>query len=259
MGGEVIFNKYYKYVFSALLIVFILSIGTNLFAEMIPIPKINIGISEAKKPTEIALGLQVLFIFTILALAPSIVIMVTSFIRISIVLMFMRQALATQQVPPNQILMALALFITFFIMSPTISQINKKAIKPFTSGEISVEKAFENAIDPLRKFMFKNVRDKDLALFLNIGKLERPKNRNDIPTYILIPAFMISEIMSGFQMGLLLFIPFIVIDMVVASVLMSMGMIMLPPIMISLPFKLLLFVMVDGWHILVYSIVKSFY
>ncbi|MDI6785742.1 MAG: flagellar type III secretion system pore protein FliP [bacterium] len=255
-----VFNKYYKYVFSALLIIFIiLGISTNLFAQGIPIPKISIGISEATKPTEVALGLQILFIFTILALAPSIIMMVTPFVRISIVLMFMRQALATQQMPSNQILIGLAIFMTFFIMSPTISQINQKAVKPFTSGNISAEKAFENAVDPLRKFMFKNARDKDLALFLNISKLERPKSRDDVPTYILIPAFMVSEIMSGFQMGLLLFIPFIVIDMVVASVLMSMGMIMLPPIMISFPFKLMLFVMVDGWNLLIQAIVKSFH
>lgn len=255
-----VFSKHYRYVFSALLIVFvILGISSNLFAERIPIPKISIGITEAKEPTEVALGLQILFILTILTLAPSIIMMVTSFVRVSIVLMFMRQALATQQLPPNQILMGLAIFITLFIMSPTISQINQKAVKPFTSGTISTEEAFNNAMEPLRKFMFKNVRDKDLALFLNISKIERPKNRNDVPTYILIPAFMVSEIMSGFQMGLLLFIPFIVIDMVVASVLMSMGMIMLPPIMISLPFKLLLFVMVDGWHLLIYSVVKSFH
>lgn len=255
-----VFSKYYKYVFSALLIIFvILSLSGNLFAERIPIPKISISISEAEKPTEVALGLQMLFIFAILALAPSIIMMVTSFVRVSIVLLFMRQALATQQLPPNQILMGLAIFVTFFIMSPTISQINKEAVKPFTSGAISAEEALDNAVKPLRKFMFKSVRDKDLALFLNISKLERPKSRDDVPTYILIPAFMISEIMSGFQMGLLLFIPFIVIDMVVASVLMSMGMIMLPPIMISLPFKLLLFVMVDGWHLLIHSIVRSFY
>ncbi|MBU2599766.1 flagellar type III secretion system pore protein FliP [bacterium] len=253
-------NKHYKYLISGLTFVFIIfSLSSNLSAQGIPIPKISLGITEAKSPTEISLGLQVLFLFTVLTLAPSIIMMVTSFIRVVIVFMFIRQALSTQQVPPNQVMIGLAIFITFFIMAPTIAQINEKAVKPFTAGTISVEKAFESALIPLREFMFKNVRDKDLALFLNISKLERPKNRGDVPTYVLIPAFMISELTTGFQMGLLLFIPFIVIDMVVASVLMSMGMIMLPPVMISLPFKLILFIMVDGWNMLTRSIVMSFH
>lgn len=246
-----------------LLLVLFLSVfiaGQALAQEIpIPIPKIDIGITEAKGPGEVTLALQILFLMTILTLVPSIMVMVTSFVRILIVFSFARQALATQQIPPQQVISAMALFLTFFIMAPTLIQINENALKPFMAHEITVGQALTEAQKPIRKFMFRYTREKDIGLFLSLSKLERPKTKDDVPTYILIPSFMISELTTAFQMGVLLFVPFVVIDMVVASVLMSMGMIMLPPVMISLPFKVLLFVMVDGWHLLVRSIVLSFH
>lgn len=248
--------------FLVVLILFIFGSG-QLLAQPprevpIPIPKIDIGIAEAKGPGEVALSLQILFLLTILTLVPSIVIMVTSFIRVLVVLSFAQQALATQQLPPVQVMTTLALFITLFTMSPTLIQMNEKALKPYMAAEMTVGEALNEAQKPLRDFMFRHTREKDIGLFLSLSKLERPKTKDDVPTYVLIPSFMISELTTAFQMGLLLFIPFVVIDMVVASVLMSMGMIMLPPVMISLPFKVLLFVMIDGWHLLARSIVMSF-
>ena len=233
----------------------------NVFAQNmpLPIPKINIGIEEAKKPADVALALQILFLLTILTLVPSIIMMMTSFIRIIIVLSFVKQALATQQAPPQQVITGLALFLTFFIMAPTITEVNKVALQPYLAGKMAPAQAIEKASGPFREFMFKQTREKDLDLFLGMGKLPRPKTRADVPTYVLIPSFMISELTYAFQMGIALFIPFLVIDMIVASVLMSMGMIMLPPVMISLPFKILLFVMVDGWNLLVKSLVLSFH
>lgn len=224
----------------------------------IPIPKINIGIEEARTPTDVALALQLLFLLTILTLVPSIIMMMTSFIRVIIVLSFVRQALGTQQAPPQQIITGLALFLTFFIMAPTLVKVNDVALQPFLAGKMSPTEAIEKAAVPFREFMFKQTREKDLDLFLGMSKLPRPKTREDVPTYVLIPAFMVSELTSAFQMGIALFIPFLVIDMIVASVLMSMGMIMVPPVMISLPFKILLFVMVDGWNLLARSLILSF-
>lgn len=233
----------------------------NVFAQNLPmpIPKLNIGIEEAKKPADVALALQILFLLTVLTLVPSIIMMMTSFIRIIIVLSFVKQALATQQAPPQQIITGLALFLTFFIMAPTITEVNKVALQPYLAGKMAPAQAIEKAAGPFREFMFKQTREKDLDLFLGMSKLPRPKTRADVPIYVVIPAFMISELTYAFQMGIALFIPFLVIDMIVASVLMSMGMIMLPPVMISLPFKILLFVMVDGWNLLVKSLVMSFH
>ena len=184
--------------------------------------------------------------------------MVTSFTRIIIVLSFTRNALGTQQMPPNQVLIGLALFLTFFIMSPVISDINTNAFQPYVQGQITQEQAITKAMDPLRNFMLKNVYEKDLALFINLSQAEQPVKSDEIPTTALIPAFIISELKRAFIMGFYLYIPFIMIDMVVASTLMSMGMMMLPPVMISLPFKLLLFVMVDGWNLIVKTLVMSF-
>lgn len=240
--------------------IFVLS-AYDVFAQNLPlpIPKINIGIEEAKKPTEVVLALQILFLLTILTLIPSIIMMMTSFIRVIIVLSFVKQALATQQAPPQQIITGLALFLTFFIMAPTLTQVNNVALQPFLAGKMTPTEAIDKAAVPFRDFMFKQTRKKDIDLFLGMSKLPRPKTRADVPTYVLIPAFMVSELTTAFQMGIALFIPFLVIDMIVASVLMSMGMIMLPPVMISLPFKILLFVMVDGWNLLVKSLVLSFH
>ena len=224
----------------------------------VTIPSVNLGVQEAQNPEEVVGVLQVVFILTILALAPSIMIMVTSFTRTIVVLGFLRQAIGTQQMPPMQVLTALAIFLTFFIMAPTLEQINEKALAPYKNGYVNFSQALDNAEEPLREFMFKQTRQKDLALFLSIIKHEKPENKDGVPTRALIPAFMISELKSAFQIGFILFVPFLIIDMVVASILLSMGMMMLPPIMISLPFKIMLFVLVDGWNLLVGSIVKGF-
>ncbi|HHV38640.1 MAG TPA: flagellar type III secretion system pore protein FliP [Tepidimicrobium sp.] len=203
-------------------------------------------------------SLQLLFALTILTLAPSILIMMTSFTRIIIVLSFIRNALGLQQTPPNQVIIGLALFLTLFIMAPIGVQLNNEAIQPYLREEIDQEVALERAMDPIREFMFRQTRDKDLSLFLNIKKMDNVSDLDDVPSHVLIPAFVISELKTAFQIGFVIYIPFIVIDMVVASTLMSMGMMMLPPVIISLPFKILLFVLVDGWNLIIKSVVLSF-
>ncbi|HEX3031227.1 MAG TPA: flagellar type III secretion system pore protein FliP [Bacillota bacterium] len=227
-------------------------------AQTIPLPSVQIGVAGAGTPQETATSLQILFLMTILSLAPAILIMMTSFTRIIIVLSFLRHALATQQMPPNQVLVGLALFLTFFIMAPTWNQVNKEALQPYLAGNISQEAAMNKAAEPIRTFMFKQTREKDLALFVNLSKTPRPQTYRDIPTMVLVPAFAISELKTAFQIGFMLFIPFVVIDMIVSSALMAMGMMMLPPMMISLPIKLLIFVLVDGWYLVVQSLVLSF-
>lgn len=227
-------------------------------AQSVPIPHISFNIDSASTPAEVAQSLQILLILTLLSLAPAILIMVTSFSRIIVVLSFLRSALGTQQMPPNQVLIGMALFLTFFIMAPTWQKINNEALQPYLKGQISQQEAFQKGMEPLRTFMFKQTREKDLALFVSLAQIARPRNYSDIPNYVLIPAFIISELKTAFQIGFVLYIPFLVIDMIVASTLMSMGMLMLPPVMISLPFKILLFVMVDGWHLLVRSLIMSF-
>ena len=227
-------------------------------AALAPVPNINIGVGNVDNPAEMSASLQILFLLTVLSLAPSILIMMTSFTRIIIVLSYMRSALATQQAPPNQVIVGMALFLTFFVMAPTWSQINQNALQPYMEEKINQEQALGNAVKPLREFMFNQTREKDLALFVKLSENPRPKTYDDVPTMVLIPAFVLSEMKTAFQIGFMLFIPFIVIDMIVASSLMSMGMIMLPPMMISLPFKILLFVMVDGWYLLTRSLVLSF-
>lgn len=235
-----------------------LCLSLRAYGEPISIPSLNIGIGSGGSPADLSTSLKIILLITILSLAPAILIMLTSFARIIIVLSFLRQALGTQQMPPNQILVGLALFLTFFIMHPVFDNINKNAFKPYMENNISQEKAFEVGIEPLRNFMFKQTREKDIALFIDISKMPRPSNRGEVPTHVLIPAFIISELKTAFQIGFLIYIPFLILDMVVASVLMSMGMLMLPPIVISLPFKLMLFVMVDGWNLIVGSLVNSF-
>lgn len=238
---------------------FIASASFSFAQPQIPIPKIGLTLEEANNPQEVVSTIEILFILTILALAPSILIMMTCFTRIIIVLSFLRKALATQTTPPNQVLIGLALFLTFYIMAPVGAEINQNAIQPYLSEEISQETALENAMEPIRNFMFKYTREKDLALFLEISESEKPEKLEDIPSKSLIPAFIISELKTGFQIGFILFIPFIIIDMVVASTLMSMGMMMLPPVMISLPFKILLFIMVDGWNLIIRSLITGFH
>jgi flagellar biosynthetic protein FliP len=215
-------------------------------------------VGSSSKPGDVAVTIQIFLLLTILSLAPGLLIMTTSFTRIVVVLSFLRTALGTQQAPSNQIILALSMFLTFFIMSPVWNQINKEAYQPWKAQQITQELAMERAVQPVRKFMLSQTREKDLALFVSLSKLPRPKNASDIPTLTVIPAFIISELRTAFQIGFLIYIPFIVVDMVVASVLMSMGMMMLPPVMISLPFKILLFVLVDGWGLVISSLVKSF-
>jgi flagellar biosynthetic protein FliP len=219
---------------------------------------ISIGLDQTQEPGKMAVVLQIFLLMTILSLAPAILIMLTSFTRVVIVLSLLRRALGTMQMPPNQVIIGLALFLTFFIMTPVWHQINNDALQPYLDEKIDQQQALKNAAEPLRKFMFKQTREKDLALFVGIAKVQRPSNVNDVPTSVLIPSFIISEVKTAFQIGLLLYVPFLIIDMVVASVLLSMGMMMLPPIMISLPFKLMLFVLADGWNLMIGSLVKSF-
>jgi flagellar biosynthetic protein FliP len=227
-------------------------------AAPLPIPSINIGVADSTKPAEVATSVKVLVLFTVLSLAPSILMMTTSFTRLIIVLSFLRQALGTQQAPPNQVIVGLALFLTFFIMSPVISKVNQDAFQPFLAGRIDQDEAWEKGTAPLKTFMLANTRDKDLSLMVGLSKGPRPSSPRDLGMAVLTPAFVLSELRVAFQMGFLIYIPFLVIDMVVASVLMSMGMMMLPPVMISLPFKLMLFVLVDGWNLVVGSLLKSF-
>lgn len=228
-------------------------------APLVPVPNINIGVEAASSPKDVALSLQILLTLTVLTLAPSILIMMTSFTRIIVVLSFLRSALATQQMPPNQVLVGLALFITFFTMSPYLEQVNKEGLQPYLAGTVDQETAITAALKPMRTFMFKQTRENDLALFVNLSESPRPNSPEDVPTMTLIPSFIISELKTAFQIGFLIYIPFIVIDMVVASTLMSMGMMMVPPAMISLPFKLLLFILVDGWHLIISSLIASFH
>ncbi|WP_423410038.1 flagellar type III secretion system pore protein FliP [Heyndrickxia sp. MSNUG] len=213
---------------------------------------------NSSAPENVSTSVKLMLLLTVLSLAPSILILMTSFTRIIIVLSFVRTALATQQMPPNQVLVGLALFLSFFIMAPTFQEVNKQALTPLFNEEINLEQAYDKASIPFKEFMSAHTRQKDLALFLEYSKAEPPKSVEDIPLTSLVPAFAISEIKTAFQIGFMIFIPFLVIDMVVASVLMSMGMMMLPPVMISLPFKILLFVMVDGWYLVVKSLLQSF-
>lgn len=222
-------------------------------------PKISVEIGESSDPFELGTSLKIIAMFTVLAVAPSIFVMVTSFIRFSVVLSFLRHAMGAQQMPPNQVLVGLALILTFFVMAPVVSQSYEEGIKPYLEEEISAEEAYEKGVGPYREFMLLQTREQDLALFVSIAKLEAPDSQEDIPLHVLVPAFVISELRTAFQIAFVVFVPFLVIDMVVASVLMSMGMMMLPPIIVSLPFKILLFVLVDGWYLLVKSLVESFH
>ncbi len=224
----------------------------------IPLPKIGIDVGASDSPKDISVTLQLLLLLTVLSLAPSIMIMTTSFLRLIIVFQFLKNAMGTQQMPPNQLLAGMALFLTLFIMAPTWSKVNDEALKPYMDGKITMDSAYNKGITPIREFMFKNVRDEDLELFVSLSNMPKPNSRNDLPTHVLIPAFVISELRAGFIIGFFLFIPFLVVDMVVSSVLMSMGMMMLPPMLVSLPFKVLLFVLVDGWNLIVGSLVRSF-
>lgn len=223
------------------------------------LPSLSLQLSAGEaSPEKVSVLLEILFLLTVLSLAPAIVLTVTSFTRIIVVFSFLRHALGTQQMPPNQVLIALAIFMTVAIMAPIGKQINDEALQPYLREEIGYKEALSRAEQPLRQFLFKHTREKDLAVFLAISGLEKPKTKEDVPTLLLLPAYLISELKTGFQIGFLIYIPFLILDMVIASILLSMGMMMLPPVMISLPFKILLFVMVDGWNLLVTSLVNSF-
>ncbi|AOM83174.1 flagellar type III secretion system pore protein FliP [Salisediminibacterium beveridgei] len=221
----------------------------------IEIPALDIFSDD---PANLTSTVQLLLLLTVLSLAPAILILMTSFTRIVIVLSFVRNGLATQQMPPNQVIIGLALFLTFFVMAPTFAELNETALQPLFEGEMSQEEAFDEAVVPMKEFMAQHTRERDLALFMGYAGQERPETLEDIPMTSLVPAFVISELKTAFQIGFMIFVPFLVIDMVVASVLMSMGMMMLPPVMIALPFKVLLFVLVDGWHLVIRSLLYTF-
>lgn len=231
--------------------------GNSFAADPLTLPKMSLTMGSEGQGTSTVV--QIVLLLTVLTLAPAILLMMTSFTRLVIVFSILRQALGMPQSPPNQVIIGLALFLTLFLMSPALTKINDTALKPYMSGSITQESALGKGIKPLREFMLRNTREKDIGLFLNLSGSGEPETKDDIPTLALIPAFVTSELKTAFQIGFIIYLPFLVIDTVVASVLMSMGMMMLPPVMISLPFKLLLFVLVDGWYLLVGSLVKSFH
>jgi flagellar biosynthetic protein FliP len=231
--------------------------GSSTQGAMLQAPGVRLELGGAGAGNNPA-ALQFFLLLTVLSLVPAILMMVTSFVRIAIVLGFVRNAIGVPQLPPNQILLGLSLFLTLFVMAPTWQRINETAVQPYVANQVTPEAAFDLGIEPLREFMFKQVREGDLALFVQLGGLPRPNTPQDVPTHVLVPAFMISELKTAFQMGFLILVPFLVIDLVVSSVLMSMGMMMLPPATIALPFKVLLFVLADGWHLIVRSLITSF-
>lgn len=227
--------------------------------KALPLPKLSVEVGKATKPDDVSVTLQILFMMTVLSLAPAILILSTAFTRIIVVFHFLKQAMGTTQMPPAQVMVGLALFLTFFVMAPVWKQVNDAALQPYLGEKITFQQAYDKGVEPVREFMFRQTREEDLALFVRMSNIEKPKNRADVPTYALIPAFAISELRIGFQIGFVLFIPFLIIDLVVSSVLLSMGMMMLPPVMISLPFKILLFILVDGWHLIIASLISSFH
>jgi flagellar biosynthesis protein FliP len=228
-------------------------------AETVTIPTVNLSLTAPDTPEQLVTTLNVVIVLTLLVLAPSIVLVMTSFARLIIVFSFIRTAMGTNQSPPTQLLVSLALVLTFFIMEPVVKQSYEIAIKPYMEEKIGYVEAFEKGVVPFKEFMLRNTREKDLALFYRIRNAENPQTADDVALTTLIPAFMISEFKTAFEIGFLLYLPFLVIDMVVSSVLMAMGMMMLPPVMISLPFKLLIFVLVDGWNLIVGNLVQSFH
>ena len=239
-------------------IAFLLFMTSNALAAPL-IPTVNVDVGTSGQPKDVAVTLQVMALLTILSLAPGILIMTTSFVRIVVVIGFLRNALSTQNVPPNQVVIALSLFLTFYIMAPYWGEANENGIQPYLAGQITQEEAIDNVAQPIREFMFKQTRESDLALFVNLSDAERPESQEDVSTFTLIPAFIISELKTAFQIGFMIYVPFIVIDMIVASTLMSMGMMMLPPTTISLPFKILLFILADGWNLVINNLVQTFY
>jgi flagellar biosynthetic protein FliP len=238
---------------------FLLVAPVGCLAADIDLPGVRFSLDDASAPQQVSSVLQILFVLTILSIVPGILILTTSFTRLAVVFSFLRHALGTQQSPPNQVIIGLALFLTLFIMQPVWQRIYEEAITPYQQHQISGEEFLERGLKPLKEFMLKQTRKKDLALFVSMAQQSKPKNADSLPLTTVIPAFAISELKTAFQIGFVLYIPFIILDMVISSILLSMGMMMLPPVMISMPFKLMLFVLVDGWNLLVDSMVKSFH
>lgn len=231
--------------------------GASGAAPTLPLPRLDFRVAPAQSPREVSTALQILLLLTVLTMAPALIIMVTSFTRIVIVLSLVRSAVGVPTIPPNQVVVGLALFLTFFTMAPVFSTVNERALQPYMRGEIGQSEAVRVATVPVREFMLRQVRERDLALFVSLAREARPARPDDVPTYVLVPAFVVSELRTAFLLGAIVFIPFLIIDMVVSSTLMSMGMLMLPPVLISLPFKLLLFVLVDGWYLITRALVQS--
>ena len=251
-------NERCKISFFVISFLLLLAMSPGALGAPMPLPTLQIGVQQTDNPHQVSVLLQIVALLTILSLAPAILILMTSFTRLAVAFSFLRQAMGTHQMPPNQIMIGLALFLTFFIMMPVWQEVNDKAIKPYLDEAISQTEALKAAMYPVRQFMFRQTREKDLALFVKMARLDKPNTPQDIPSSVLIPAFVVSELKTAFIIGFVLYVPFLIIDMVVASVLLSMGMMMLPPVMISLPFKLILFVLMDGWYLIVGSLVKSF-
>jgi flagellar biosynthetic protein FliP len=232
--------------------------GDVLAQTPLSFPTVSLGVSDSTEPSKIALSLQILALMTVLSIAPAILVLTTSFTRIAVVLSFLRTALGTQQLPPNQVLVGLALFLTFFVMSPIWKEVNSTAVQPYLDGQLGADVAYGRATSVMKGFMLRNTRSEDVGLFVELRKEEPPEDPQQLGLEVVVPSFVVSELRTAFQMGFVIYVPFLVIDMVVASVLMSMGMLMLPPVLISLPFKILLFVLVDGWHLVVRSLATSF-
>lgn len=247
-----------KWIYKVAIAFCVLGFSYAAVAQSVTVPSVNFSLKSTNNPKEIVSAIQIILLLTVLTLAPAILILMTSFTRIIIVFSFLRQALGTQQMPPNQLLVGMSLFLTFFIMQPVIQTINTEALQPYMANQMSQEVALEKALAPLRRFMFSQTRDSDLELFLKLSKIKDPKTRADVPTQVLVPAFVMSELKTAFQIGFIIYLPFLVIDIIVASVLMALGMMMLPPVIISLPFKIMVFILVDGWTLIVGSMVKSF-
>lgn len=237
------------------ILIILSSIAVNAQVNM---PSLNVNFGAANSPQEFSKGLQILIWLTVLTVAPSIFVMATAFTRIVIVLSLTRQAIGTAQLPPSQIIVGLAMILTFFVMAPTFNEMNTQAFQPYMNNKITQQVALKRGMEPLRKFMFKQTEESDLALFVQLSKIKKPKITSDIPTYVLLPSFIISELKTAFKIGFMIFIPFLIIDIVVSSILVSMGMLFLPPVTISMPFKIILFVLIDGWHLIAQSLVMGF-
>lgn len=257
----------YRYITAALFVLLILILdfqkghsqpsNQSPGANRLQIPQVTVTIGSTDKKENLSVGLQILLLMTVLTLAPSILLMMTCFTRIVVVLHFLRQALATQTQPPNQLLISLALFLTFFVMQPVLDKANREGLQPYLREEITQQQAIENIVNPFREFMLKFTREEDLALFLKLSGKEKPRDPSELSIWTIIPAYTLSELRIAFQIGFLLFVPFLVLDMIIASVLMSLGMFLLPPQLISLPLKILLFVLVDGWYLVIESLLKG--